>query len=296
MALNSMTGFARADGAEGAARWHWEIRSVNGRGLDVRSRLPSGYDALEPQLREAVGKRIVRGSLNVTLVVDQAEADVEIRLNERALGQVLAAAGRVAELTGSGPPSADAILAIRGVLEVVDRSADDTVTQRRNEAVLASLGTALDRLRTARASEGARLTSIIAQQLDVIEQTVARVEALPSRRPEAVAQRLRESVQRLLDQTGATLDSDRLHQEAVLVATRADVEEELKRLTAHVAAARDLLASSEPAGRKLDFLSQEFNREANTLCSKSNDVEMTRLGLELKAVIDQMREQVQNIE
>jgi len=296
MALNSMTGFARADGAEGAARWHWEIRSVNGRGLDVRSRLPSGYDALEPQLREAVGKRIVRGSLNVTLVVDQSEADVEIRLNERALGQVLAAANRVATLTGSGPPSADAILAIRGVLEVVDRSADDTVTQRRNEAVLASLGTALDRLRSARAGEGARLTSIIAHQLDAIEQIVARVEALPSRRPEAVAQRLRESVQRLLEQTGASLDPDRLHQEAVMVATRADVEEELKRLTAHVAAARDLLASSEPAGRKLDFLSQEFNREANTLCSKSNDVEMTRLGLELKAVIDQMREQVQNIE
>lgn len=296
MALNSMTGFARADGSEGAARWHWEIRSVNGRGLDVRSRLPSGYDALEPQLREAVGKRIVRGSLNVTLVVDQAEAEVEIRLNERALGQVLAAAGRVAELTGSAPPSAEALLAIRGVLEVVDRSADEAVAQRRSASVLASFVTALDRLREARAGEGARLSSIIERQLDAIEQIVSRVETLPSRRPDAVAARLRESVQRLLDQTGASLDPDRLHQEAVMVATRADVEEELKRLTAHVAAARDLLASSEPAGRKLDFLSQEFNREANTLCSKSNDVEMTRLGLELKAIIDQMREQVQNIE
>jgi uncharacterized protein (TIGR00255 family) len=296
MALNSMTGFARADGSEGAARWHWEIRSVNGRGLDVRSRLPSGYDALEAQLREAVGKRIVRGSLNVTLVVDQAEAEVEIRLNERALGQVLAAAGRVAELTGSAPPSAEALLAIRGVLEVVDRSADEAVAQRRSASVLASFVTALDRLREARAGEGARLSSIIERQLDAIEQIVSRVETLPSRRPDAVAARLRESVQRLLDQTGASLDPDRLHQEAVMVATRADVEEELKRLTAHVAAARDLLASSEPAGRKLDFLSQEFNREANTLCSKSNDVEMTRLGLELKAIIDQMREQVQNIE
>jgi uncharacterized protein (TIGR00255 family) len=295
MTLHSMTGFGRAEGSLAGQRWHWEVRSVNGRGLDVRLKVPPGFEALEAAIRDLVGKRMTRGSVNVAMTVSRPESDVEIRLNERALAQVAKAAERIADLTGGERPSADGLMAIRGVLEVVEPVEDESLQKARAEAMLATLGDALDRLVAARRAEGQRLSAILTGQIDQIAEVVARLEVLPSRRPEAIAQRLKEQMAKLLDATSA-LDPTRLHQEAVLLATRADVEEELKRLAAHVAAARDLVGAAEPVGRKLDFLSQEFNREANTLCSKSNDIEMTRLGLELKAVIDQMREQIQNIE
>jgi uncharacterized protein (TIGR00255 family) len=296
MAIKSMTGFARADGAAGAASWHWEVRSVNGRGLDIRLRVPPGFEGLEPRIREALARRITRGSLSVNLNVKRTQGQApQIRLNEAALQQVLAALARLEAAAGAGPRNAEALLNIKGVLELVEPEESEAEATARAEAMLANLEAALDGMVQARSDEGRRLRAIVLDQLAVIERLVAAVERSPARSPEASRQRLKEQVGRVLD-TGAALDETRLYQEAALLATRADIEEELKRLTAHIVAARELLDSSEPAGRRLDFLAQEFNREANTLCAKSNDAETTRAGLELKAVIDQMREQVQNIE
>lgn len=295
MTIKSMTGFARADGAVGPVSWHWELRSVNSRGLDVRTRVPPGFEGLEPRIREAVAKRITRGSLTVNLSVKRAHGQAEIRLNEIALKQVLAAAERLRAAAPVGAPSAEALLNVRGVLELVEPEESEAEAAERTEAMLASLATALDGMVRARIEEGDRLKAIVVRQLAEIERLVAVVEGSPARAPAAIRQRLKEQLGRLLE-AGTTLDETRLYQEAALLAARADVEEELKRLTAHVAAARALLDKDEPAGRRLDFLAQEFNREANTLCSKAFDAETTQAGLELKAVIDQMREQVQNIE
>src|SRR5262245_32762589 len=295
MTIKSMTGFARSDGAMGATSWHWEVRAVNGRGLDIRLRLPPGYDALEARTREAVGKFVTRGSISITLNVKRTEGDTEIRLNQAALRQVLAALDDLKASVEVAPPRAEALLAIKGVLEVSEPEESEAEAQARSQAMLASLAAALEGLVSAREAEGKRLEAIVREQIDSVERLVAQVAASPAREPAAMRQRLKEQVARLLE-SGAGLDEGRLYQEAAILATRADVEEELKRLSAHVAAARELIASREPAGRRLDFLAQEFNREANTLCSKANDADMTRAGLELKAVIDQMREQVQNIE
>jgi uncharacterized protein (TIGR00255 family) len=295
MTIKSMTGFARSDGAMGQIGWHWEVRSVNGRGLDMRLRLPPGYEGLEARIREAVAKRVVRGSLTVNLNVKRSEGETRIRLNDKALTQVLAALDSLRDRIETAPPRAEALLGIKGVLEVAEPEESEAETESRTTAMLTGLGDALDGAVRAREAEGRRLQRIVQDQLVAIESLVAAVAASPARTPEAVRQRLKEQVGRLLE-TGMGLDEGRLYQEAAMLATRADVEEDLKRLGAHVAAARELLASREPAGRRLDFLAQEFNREANTLCSKSNDPETTRAGLELKAIIDQMREQVQNIE
>jgi uncharacterized protein (TIGR00255 family) len=295
MTIKSMTGFARSDGAVGGVSWHWELRSVNGRGLDVRLRVPPGFEGLEPRVREAVARRVARGSLTVNLNVRRASGQAEIRLNETALKQVLAAVAHLRAATPLAPPSAEALLNVRGVLELVEPEENEAEAAARAEAMLASLNVALDGLIEARAAEGGRLGAIVAQQVAEIERLVGEVERSPSRAAAAVRQRLKEQVGKLME-TGAGLEEGRLYQEAALLAARADVEEELKRLAAHVAAARALLNAEEPAGRRLDFLAQEFNREANTLCAKASDSETTRAGLELKAVIDQMREQVQNIE
>jgi uncharacterized protein (TIGR00255 family) len=295
MTIKSMTGFARTAGASGPVGWHWELRSVNGRGLDIRLRVPPGFEGLEPRIREAVAKRVSRGSLTVNLNIKRTHGQTEIRLNEIALKQVLAAIETLRDTAGVGPPSAEALLNVRGVLEMVEPEESEAEAAQRAEAMLAGLDAALDGMVSARADEGAHLRAVVGRQLVDIERLVDGVERSPSRTPAAIRQRLKEQVGRLME-AGATLDETRLYQEAALLAARADVEEELKRLTAHVAAARVLLDSKEPAGRRLDFLAQEFNREANTLCSKAYDAETTRAGLELKALIDQMREQVQNIE
>ena len=273
MTLKSMTGFARRDGALDGVRWHWELRSVNGRGLDVRLRLPPGSEGLEHRLREATQKRIVRGSLSVSLALQRDSGGTEIRLNEAALDQVLAALSRVRTKGNFEQPRAESILALRGVMEMSEPVETEAACEARQTAMLADYETALGSLIENRSREGARLAAVLAEQIGQIETLVARVAASPARSPEAVRRRLEEQVRRLTDAV-PSLDRDRLHQEAVLIATRADVEEELARLSAHIAAARELLAAKEPIGRKLDFLAQEFNREANTLCSKANDVEI----------------------
>jgi uncharacterized protein (TIGR00255 family) len=293
MKIKSMTGFARTEGALGPARWHWEVRSVNGRGLDMRLRLPPGLDAIEPRLRETAQKKLSRGNLNATLTLQREARSAAIRLNEAALLQVVAAADRARELAGGERPSIEAMLGIRGVLEVAEP--DEGLGEDLAKALTSSFEQTIDRLITARASEGARLAEIVDAQITQIEQLVESAANAPARSVDAIARRLAEQVQRLV-LASPSLSSDRLHQEAVILATRADIEEEVKRLTAHIAAARQMLAAGEPVGRQLDFLAQEFNREANTLCSKANDPEITRTGLALKTVIDQLREQVQNIE
>jgi len=290
-----MTGFARSDGARGAIAWHWEVRSVNGRGLDIRVRLPAGQEGLEPRVREAVAKRCARGSLTINLNVKRSEGASELRVNEAALAQLLAVLEGVRARLGSPPPRAETLLGIRGILEVVEGEESDAEAQAVSESMLASLADALDGVVRARRAEGGRLQAVISEQLDAIARLVLLIESSPSRAPSAIRLRLQEQIVRLLE-TGSPLEEARLHQEAAILAARADVDEELKRLSAHVCAARELLLSPQPSGRQLDFLAQEFNREANTLCAKSADVDTTRAGLELKAVIDQMREQVQNIE
>jgi uncharacterized protein (TIGR00255 family) len=293
--MKSMTGFARSEGAAGQTSWHWEVRSVNGRGIDVRLRLAPGFEALEPQVREAVLKRFVRGSLTINLSVKRTEGAAEIRLNEAALAQVLAALDRLRAIADVVPPRADALLAIRGVLETNEAGESDEEARARVTAMLESLATALDAMALARASEGSRLRAVLEQQLAAIERLIGVIEGSPARSSDAIRARLKEQLARLLE-PGVSLDETRLYQEAALLATRADVEEELKRLAGHLEAARALVAGGEPAGRRLDFLAQEFQREANTVCSKAIDSDTIRAGLELKAVIDQMREQVQNIE
>jgi uncharacterized protein (TIGR00255 family) len=295
MTLTSMTGFARVDGALGPTTWTWEVRSVNGRGLDVRLRLSPGLEALETDVRVAVAKRLARGSLSLSLNLRRSDGATELRLNEAALGQVLTAVEGIRARLNAPPPRAEALLAIKGVIEVVEREESETEARTRSEAILVTLGDALDALVRTRSAEGDRLAAVIAEQLDTMTRLVARIETAPSRSPAAIRQRLKEQITRLLE-TGAALEESRILQEVALLATRADIAEELKRLAAHIAAARELLAAPRPAGRQLDFLAQELNREANTLCAKAADAEVTRAGLELKAVIDQMREQVQNIE
>jgi uncharacterized protein (TIGR00255 family) len=295
MTIKSMTGFARAEGRAGAVSWHWELRSVNARGLDVRTRLPAGTELLEPKVREAAARCLTRGSVSITLSAEERGAAQEIRLNEEALQQVIKAADRIRALTDATPPSADGLIAIKGVLEVQDQEEAPEAAAARLEAMLATLAEALGGLVQSRAAEGARLKAVLIAHIDEMERLVGIVEASPARTPDAIEKRLKEQVARLLDPANG-FDPARLHQEAVLLATRADVEEELNRLKSHIRSARDLLEESGAVGRKLDFLAQEFNREANTLCSKANDVEITRAGLALKTVIDQMREQVQNIE
>lgn len=295
MTLQSMTGFARADGALDGTAWHWELRSVNNRGLDLRLRLPPGFDAIEPAVRARLQKALTRGSVNATLSVTRRSDAGDVRVNEAALERILAVATRLARDNGSEVPRIEALLGLRGVLDIADdQEGDAEKLAAEQAAVLDSLDAALAALVAARREEGTRLKDVVAKQIDEIARLAQTVEASPVRSVEAIKARLAEQVARLME-TGHALDPARLHQEAVLLATRADVEEELKRLDGHVTAVRALLGQGGDIGRKLDFLAQELNREANTLTSKAADQEIAHAGLALKVVIDQMREQVQNL-
>jgi uncharacterized protein (TIGR00255 family) len=295
MTLKSMTGFARADGTHGDTAWHWEVRSVNGRNLDLRLRLPSGFDALEIKARGLAQEKLARGNCTISLWVKRESGQTEIKLNETALRQAQAVAERAQDLTGLKPARLDTLLGMRGVVETVEGEESEEAQAALMHALIASLAVALDQLVSARAREGERLQTVIEKQLAVIGTLVERAANASARQPEAIVQRLGEQIARLTE-PGSTLDPDRLHQEALLLAAKADIQEELDRLRAHVAAANELIDSSQPSGRKFEFLAQEFNREANTICSKASDIEISRAGLELKTVIDQLREQVQNIE
>lgn len=295
MTLASMTGFARIEGAHEGLRWFWECRSVNGRGLDLRFRLPPGFESVEPAARALATERFKRGSLSLSLNMQQKSAVPKISINMDVLAQVAAAVQAVRAQTDAGPPSAGELMTLRGVLEADERAPTETELTVRDAAVLNSLATALDAMAKARVEEGRRLFAVLNGQVTEIEALTRQAAGLAAAQPEAMRARLKTQVQALLD-AGATVTPDRLAQELALLAVKADIREELDRLTAHVAQARGLLSAGEGAGRRLDFLAQEFNREANTLCSKSSDIALTQTGLALKAVIDQFKEQVQNVE
>lgn len=295
MPTSSMTGFARASGERQGVFWQWEIKSVNGKALDVRLRLPPGFEALETPVRAALASAFRRGNLQVSLSVSGQVGRETVRLNQDILDHLVAAGETLRDRIGGEPLRADVLLSIKGVVEVATVPEEESEAEARNAAMLASFGEALAALDRARREEGSRLNAVVSAQVQRIADLSDQARRNPSRTPEAVRARLAEQVSRLME-TGATLDPDRLHQEAVIVATRADIQEELDRLASHVEAAQALLASSDAVGRKFDFLAQEFNREANTLCSKASDRTLTAIGLDLKTVIDQLREQVQNIE
>jgi len=293
MALKSMTGFARADAELGDVRFVWEVKSVNSRGLELRLRLPPGLDRLDPEIRRLTREHLSRGSCQVALQLDRVAGASDLVINEAALAAVTDAARHLATEPGISPPSADGLMAIRGVLEERSLDAFDDA-HAVDRTVLDAFATCLAALAAARAEEGDRLAAVLAGHLDNIERLTKAAAELAATAPGTLLARLDEQVARLTGE--ASLDPQRLHQEAVLLAAKADIREEIDRLTGHIAAARKLLAHGDVVGRRLDFLAQEFNREANTLCSKSFDKELTALGLELKAVIDQLREQVQNLE
>lgn len=295
MALNSMTGFGRSSGEAGAWSWTWEVRSVNGRGLDLRIRLPSNFDSLDQPVRKLIQSQLKRGSVTVSLNVTRQSGAMEVQVNEGVLSDILKAAEVVRKATETAPPRVDGLLALKGVLDVVEQTESAQERERIETSMLRDFETALGELVSSRRSEGVHLAKIVSEKISEIADLTKAIENSPARTPSAIQQRLKEQVAKLVD-TNNGLDEARLHQEAVLVATRADVEEEVKRLTAHVAAAKALIEGAEPVGRQLDFLAQEFNREANTICSKAGANDISQAGLALKSAIDQMREQVQNIE
>jgi uncharacterized protein (TIGR00255 family) len=290
-----MTGYARAGGAVPGVSFLVEVKSVNARGLDMRMRLAQGYDGLELDIRRRIGKAISRGAITFTLNVEREGAGGRVIVNEQALDAVLATLERLKGTIDASPPTLDGILGLKGVLEQHEAPLATEAEEALELAILAAVDEAIAGLVSARADEGARLTAVLSERIDEIAALTRAAERHPGRSRDAILERLRQQIADL-GATGAALPEDRLAQEALLLATKADIREELDRLTAHIASARQLIKAGGPVGRKLDFLSQEFNREANTLCSKSNAVELTGIGLDLKAVIDQLREQVQNIE
>jgi len=292
---HSMTGFARAAGHAGELAFAWELKSVNGRGLDLRFRLPPGFDALESPARQAVQAAFKRGSFQIALSVQSAAVSKPLTVNWTALDQVLAALKALEGKVAAEPPRLDGLLAIKGVLESAETPETDESRADRDQTLLKAFQEGLAALARSRGEEGARLIAVLMSQIDGIETLTAKAKELAAGQAGLIKARLEQNLEALMTAQPA-LPADRIAQEAALLMVKADVREEIDRLTAHVAQARDLLGSGEPQGRKLDFLAQEFNREANTLCSKAVDIELTRIGIELKTLIDQWREQVQNLE
>jgi uncharacterized protein (TIGR00255 family) len=291
--LASMTGFARAQGEAPGISWVLEVKSVNARALDLRLRLPPGFDALEPELRAALAQRFRRGAFSAGLSVTRVTPPV-LRVNREALFQLVALINELSGEVEAAPPRLDGLLALRGIVETVEDE-DETVLEVRRRAVLANWTAALDKLALARAEEGARIAALLGSQLDEMAALVAAAEGCAATQPGKIRERLRTALAGLAD-LAPSMPEERIAQEVALLAARSDIREEIERLRAHVEQAGELLRQGETVGRRLDFLCQELNREANTLCSKSADIELTRIGLSLKSVVEQFREQVQNIE
>lgn len=290
-----MTGFARAAAVHDGAAIAWEIKSVNGKSVDARLRLPPGFERLEQAARQAIQKRFSRGNIQASLAVQRSGLSVQPVVNESFLKDLAGLAKRLEEQFGAASATADGLLALRGVLEMPEALESEEDRARLDKAILSVLDEALAGLEKARLAEGTALGLVLDAHLERIEALTLAAEADPSREPAVIRERIAEQV-RLLMEPGAGLDEARLHMEAAFLATKADIREEIDRLKTHVASGRALLSGGGAIGRKLDFLSQEFNRESNTLCSKSNAAPVTAIGLELKAVVDQFREQVQNLE
>ena len=295
MALSSMTGFARGQGTAGSYVWNWEIKSVNAKGLDIRFRLPPGWDAVEVAVRKRAAEQLSRGTVYANLTVERKGTAPTVKVNEQVLTAILTAIKQVADKVDATAPSLDGILALKGVIEVSENDERPEDRRAAESAIIAGFDKLLADLVIMRRDEGATLGGLLTARLDEIASLAARAEAAPGRKAEAIKARLNEQVATLLS-ASQRFDSDRLHQEAILLATKADIREELDRLASHVVQARKMLEEGGPAGRRLDFLAQELNRESNTLTAKANDVELANIGLELKSVVEQFREQVQNLE
>ncbi|REF84198.1 uncharacterized protein (TIGR00255 family) [Methylovirgula ligni] len=289
-----MTGFARVSGATANFRWAWEVKSVNAKGLDLRLRLPSGFDAIEAEARASLGKKLTRGTCYATLSAQREAVTPEVYLNEGLLRRLAEAISHVGTNDTLRPASIDGLLGVRGVIEIRDAGDEESDLLAVQRAALEGLGETVTALAAMREQEGAALALILTQRLDRLTTLRQAAEDCPARKPEAVRAKLAESVALLAGQN--KFDETRLYQEALLLAAKADVREELDRLETHIAAANELLQKGGPIGRRLDFLAQELGREANTLCAKSNDASLTAIGLELRVEIEQFREQVQNIE
>jgi uncharacterized protein (TIGR00255 family) len=295
MALSSMTGFARSHGASGPYTFEWELKSVNAKGFDLRLRLPQGWDELEAHAKKRAGEVLARGTVYANFNVKRADAVSMVKINEDVLASVLKVAGQLAGRVDAVAPSIDGLLSIKGVIEVVEPESNEDEDKTARLAAVKAFDEALGNLVAMRQREGTALGQVLSQRMDEIERLAKKAEAAPGRKPEAVRARLAEQVALLLEASDR-FDADRLTQEALLIAAKADIREELDRIASHVAQARELIGKGGPIGRKLDFLAQEFHREVNTCCSKSNDVELTNTGLEMKSVVEQFREQVQNLE
>jgi len=295
MALSSMTGFARSHGVSGPYAWAWELKSVNAKGLEFRLRLPAGWDAVETPVRAKAAELLSRGTVQGTLTVTREGVAPVVRVNEAVLSAVIETMRDLAERIEASPPTLDGILAMKGVVEVTEQEDREEERLLAEAAVVAGCGRTLQALAEMRRHEGVALGTLLNIRLDEIATLTARAEAAPSRRPEAIKARLAEQIATVLGSSDR-FDADRLHQEALVMASKADIREELDRLVAHVAQARSLLGEGGAVGRRLDFLAQELHRESNTLCAKANDLELTNIGLGLKGVVEQFREQVQNLE
>jgi uncharacterized protein (TIGR00255 family) len=295
MALSSMTGFARRHGVAGAYAWNWELKSVNAKGLDLRLRLPPGWDAIEVPARARGTEKLSRGTVYANLTVDRKGVAPAVRVNEPVLNAVLTTLESLRGKVEAAPATLDGILALKGVIEVTEEDEREEDRRAAEAAILKGFEQALAELITMRQAEGATLGGLLSARLKEIAALAARAEAAPGRKPEAIKARLAEQVATLLS-VSQRFDSDRLHQEAIMLASKADIREELDRLASHVAQAQKLIDDGGPIGRRLDFLAQELNRESNTLTAKANDVDLANIGLELKSVVEQFREQVQNLE
>ncbi len=296
MSLSSMTGFARLDGAFGGGTFVFEARRVNGRAFEMRFKMPTGFEALEQNLRARAAERIKRGNIQVSLqLATTAGASHGFRVNWAAVEELAHVLDRLGVRLGASPASLDGILQLRGILETGEAPESPEVRSEREAQIIAAFDTLLGSLDAARRSEGARLEAILNGQITAIEKLVAAARERLASVAINLREKLKAQIQMALE-SAPQLSEDRLSQEVALLLVKADVGEELDRLSSHIEAARHCFASTEPQGRRLEFLAQEFQREANTLCSKSADIDLTRIGIDLKSIIDQFREQAQNIE
>jgi uncharacterized protein (TIGR00255 family) len=294
MTLSSMTGFGRTQSQFENYSWVWEIRSVNGKALDVRMRIPPGLDAFDQYIKTTLKKSISRGSLNVSLQLQKDSDEIDVKVNEVALDKLISVAKEAALKHNMPMPSIDNLLSIRDVVEITTKDDDDEKLKARNEELKTSFLDAITELKQSRDDEGSATFTMLSDVLDQVEKLLKEGEEIAAQQPDALKNKFLDKVNALLENNN--FDNERITQEVVILATKADVKEETDRLHAHIASARTLLNEKDPVGRKLDFLCQEFNREANTLCSKSTDIALTNIGLSLKTAIDQFREQVQNVE
>ncbi len=289
-----MTGFARVDGAVAGYSWVWEVKSVNSKGLDLRFRLPNGFDQIEAGARKLAGESFVRGNLSINLNLQRPDRPPVLEVNREVLDQMVALATEYKD--GAGNVNVETLLGLRGVVDVVEGEDEDQAEiAQRDAAITVGFGELMTALATARREEGARMGAVVDEHIEEISSLTSEAAALAEMQPARRQERLTTQLDELLGGENA-VSPERLAQELALIISKGDVREELDRLVAHVGAARDLMAESGAVGRRLDFLCQEFNREANTLCSKSSDLELTRIGLALKAAIERLREQIQNIE